>query len=444
MEGGVKKYTEPFYQILIPAHEAIPPFNNEFGGGYDWDSFDGTHGPYEFWKIINQPDAPSSTVGDAMHPTRVEVYSDNHGEAMVYLNGNYNLNLWTSSTATSLATNGAADIQPGYTVGTTVLHASADYPYIRTNPAIYSNTVAKIWIWGGIVLGPDATHIYAPQGQGLHYTGVSRMVLAAGETGTWHGNAPNQTAASSKKVIFVWVTDRDGKQGGVLGDQVAWTVTPGVGAACQIADYGTVIGINTYNEITQNIGLTHGFLTGTNGYLTGSMDGHQAVSKLIAPSMSTVLSTGTYSGKTALQALFYKFYNTAMDPMGLQPDNFAVAMIEVENLAGNSFSGADFNVNMKITGTDFGLTGGAYGRIAGVNVGTVSYNSNCAFSMEDPLDDAPAYGDANLDGSVNMGDVTTIERMILGLASANVNADANISNSIDMGDVVKVERQILG
>jgi len=442
--GANKVYTEPFYQILIPAHWAIPPFNNEFGGGYDWNSYDGVHGNYEFWKVINQPTAGAPVLGDATHPTRVEVYSDNHGEAMTYLNGNFNLNLLPFDK------NGAADIQPGYVVGNTVVRALADYPYIRTDQLILSNTVAKTWTWGGIVLGPDATHQYKPdQPTALFYTaGPSRMVMSSGTfthiTGTW----PDEVAYSDKKAVWVWVTDRDGKQAGVLNARVQWNISVTSGTTPQISGVNS-LSLNNYNGVTQNIGLTGGFLTGTNGLVT-DLYGYQGVSWVKAPSASPVLgaldsngkSNAPYVGKTALQALFYKFYNPTMAATGLQPDNFMVAMIEVKDMSGST-SGA-FNVHTRITSYDFGLTGGAYGWLPGVNLGTVEYDTNCEFAFQDPIDDAPLYGDANLDGVVNMGDVTTIERMILGLAYANVNADANVTNSIDMGDVVKVERKILG
>ncbi len=53
-------------------------------------------------------------------------------------------------------------------------------------------------------------------------------------------------------------------------------------------------------------------------------------------------------------------------------------------------------------------------------------------------------GDANGDGVVNMADVTTIERMLLGLDAPTESADANGDGQIDMGDVIKVERIICG
>jgi len=56
------------------------------------------------------------------------------------------------------------------------------------------------------------------------------------------------------------------------------------------------------------------------------------------------------------------------------------------------------------------------------------------------------YGDANLDGSTNMGDITFIERYILELVPVTykVSCDVNQNGEVDMGDVVVCERIILG
>jgi alpha-tubulin suppressor-like RCC1 family protein/Tol biopolymer transport system component len=53
-------------------------------------------------------------------------------------------------------------------------------------------------------------------------------------------------------------------------------------------------------------------------------------------------------------------------------------------------------------------------------------------------------GDANGDGLVTMGDVTKVERIILGLDPPTAGADANGDGVITMGDVTKIERIILG
>jgi hypothetical protein len=54
------------------------------------------------------------------------------------------------------------------------------------------------------------------------------------------------------------------------------------------------------------------------------------------------------------------------------------------------------------------------------------------------------YGDANEDGKVNMGDVTKVERIILGLDPPTCSCDANRDGKTNMGDVTRIERVILG
>jgi hypothetical protein len=53
-------------------------------------------------------------------------------------------------------------------------------------------------------------------------------------------------------------------------------------------------------------------------------------------------------------------------------------------------------------------------------------------------------GDANLDGAVDIGDITKVEMIILTLDPETVSCDANGDGRINMGDVVKMELIILG
>lgn len=53
-------------------------------------------------------------------------------------------------------------------------------------------------------------------------------------------------------------------------------------------------------------------------------------------------------------------------------------------------------------------------------------------------------GDVSLTGSIDIGDVTRIERVILGMDPMNDAAYANSDGNIDIGDVTKIERIILG
>jgi hypothetical protein len=54
------------------------------------------------------------------------------------------------------------------------------------------------------------------------------------------------------------------------------------------------------------------------------------------------------------------------------------------------------------------------------------------------------YGDANEDFALDMGDIVTVERIILGLHSFTACADANCDKAINMGDVIAIERILLG
>jgi hypothetical protein len=140
-------FTNPYYEVEIPSSPKIPPFVNN--GGYDWDSWGWTSTPYpyEFWKIFNTPPNPlDPTKGqDPAHPTMVEVYSDNHGEAMVFLNGYWNLNLAQWFKGVTLEGAELIQLPSGTPVGTTVVKAKVDYPYFRKHPPMVSNTVEKTW-----------------------------------------------------------------------------------------------------------------------------------------------------------------------------------------------------------------------------------------------------------------------------------------------------------
>jgi hypothetical protein len=104
-----------------------------------------TQGPYHFWDFI---DTDFSSINGTIpyvpiqdQPKEVEVYSDNHGEAMVYLTGLSS----DISLAKFLNGLGGLEFPAGATVGATTVEAVADYPYFRYFPPIASNTVTKTW-----------------------------------------------------------------------------------------------------------------------------------------------------------------------------------------------------------------------------------------------------------------------------------------------------------
>jgi hypothetical protein len=438
-------YTSPFYYIMVPAHEAIPAFGND--EAYDWATF-GTldnareaQDPYPFWTFVNTDEDPAVTTTNAAYPTIASVYSDNHGEAMVWLNGNWNLNLslWTAK--------GGADVPYGRVVGETVVRAIADYPYARGHANYVSNQIEKIWEWGGQVLGAYS-HDFADFTS--TDTLATRMVLTAGTYGTPVGTAPYQDATSKDKVVWIWATDRDAKQAGVLGAQVDWNVKNGV----TILDADG--SISTYNDITTNTILEGGFLAGTAGTPAHGAGRTLATSYLKSPKYthSYVLTPPTYlpDGVTTLtaaqqtlwrtltaeEALFYKFFNKTMSADGLQPDDFACAAIDIYD----GSMAVDCTVEIQISAPDFGFVNPTTHAVT--TEGKVLYETNVNFANAYPIDDSIKAGDANLDNQVNMGDVTVIEKMILGLKATNAQADVNCNGKVDMGDVVKLERQLLG
>jgi hypothetical protein len=394
-------FTNPFYAEMIPAHETIPAFINN--GGYDWNSFDMSYGPYVFWTIINRPDLNAEVPTDdpAGHPTKVEVYSDNHGEAMVYLNGNWNLNLMGYNV------NGAADVPYGAIVGSTTVQAMADYPYLRKHQPILSKTVTKTWIWGGMVLGTDqVTYLDG---------GVQASSLIINTTGNYlitDTGLPevedDDIGTSDKKMVWLWLTDRDGLQSGVMGAKVAWRITGGGNSVFISAANGD---LSNYNQTMRDIDMTNGFLTGTGGMKIPGSGDTQGISYARNPT-------------DAEMDLFAKFY-------GYEASNFVVAGIEIQTSAPL----ADVVVFMDITAPDFnGGFGGA----------TIYRRANVDFASAYPLDDGIDFGDANNDGTINMGDVTRVEMGILGLCGKSVKADANGDGDYNMADVIKIERTILG
>jgi hypothetical protein len=158
-------YTNPYYAELIPGNFFISPFNNNVG--YDWDSFDWTEfyggwmGEYEFWTIINQIPYGDGAVtpDDALHGTMVEVFSDNHGEAMVWLNGAWNLNPTDVQVADWTERTSAGET---VVVGGSTVVAIADYPFGRLDLPLVSNNVTKSWTWGKekiveVFSAPDST-----------------------------------------------------------------------------------------------------------------------------------------------------------------------------------------------------------------------------------------------------------------------------------------------
>jgi len=427
----LKIYTNPFYQEMIPAHPVLMSDINN--GTYEWESFNSTYGAYIFWEFFSQN-------GNGSHPTSASVFSDNHGEAMIWLNGDWNLNL-----NGFINDKGAADVpSPNFNtvVGTTNVQATAEYPFFEVYKQFKSNTDTKTWIWGGWVLGAE-THLF---GDTTTYSdGIgTRMVLSAGSyTHPLIGSYPFESAASIDKVVWIWVADRDGGEGpsstansAIIGAKVDWKITPLNGSGVEIQEVDTLgHGISQYNDITKNIQLVNGFLAGTNGVIDDGANRLNGHSYLRKPTSWEKQLFNKFWGSG------YSYNGTLVPPTsrsvtGLNPDNFCVAAIDLLDLTSTVPTGS-CNVTITIASTDFNPS-------YTPDVAKVVYKTNVNFQAADPLDDAIRAGDANCDGVVNMGDVTAVERMILGYNTVTSNAILNNDGTVDMGTVVKIERTILG
>jgi Putative Ig domain/Cohesin domain len=82
-----------------------------------------------------------------------------------------------------------------------------------------------------------------------------------------------------------------------------------------------------------------------------------------------------------------------------------------------------FNISVTVTDS-FGLTGNSSTKVLALKIYLA--------------------GDANGDGAVTIGDVTYVERVLLGLNAPTAGCDANLSGVISIGDVTRIERISLG
>jgi hypothetical protein len=276
--------------------------------------------------------------------------------------------------------------------------------------------VEKSWLWGGQVLGPDAA-LLAPMVlvAGSDNPSASDYVLL--DSGFSYPLDPvaeaNAMGMSNKHVVWVWATDRDGMRAGVLNTQVQWNLA---GAGAQFYNGAAFTGINTLAPNSTALQFDgNGFL------LDAAHPGMRAA--------GTGITNGTswLRAPTAAEAaIFTKFWPS------LDPKNFAVSAIDVLTTGSGTVT-----VTELLTGPDYGYVGHPIGTI----IRETDFNTTVSY----PLDDQIVLGDANLDGAVNMMDITAVERIILRMNQPRVaNADANYNNVIDMGDVIRIEKTYLG
>ena len=144
-------WEQPVLPGVHTGHSALIPAQPGGFPGYDWDST--IQGPYQFWHALQW-----LTLGTSM-----QVYSDNHGQAMALIYGDDNLTF--ADCRIDLVT-GTPVCEPGDVVGDTTVSAIADYPYFRKHRDIEGNDATITWEWAGykrVTVNPvagDPNHTY--------------------------------------------------------------------------------------------------------------------------------------------------------------------------------------------------------------------------------------------------------------------------------------------
>ena len=211
----------------IPAEPWISPINAD-GSGYQWNSW-GTgpkSGVYHYWTdfadhgpevlscagpssglhVGDEDSCPASDNGDPVATggyNLTRVYSDEHGVAMTWINGDANLTF--EGCASTVAAAGHKIVllngffcQPDNIVGSSTLNALADYPDKRKHFAILSDDVTITWTWGGIkniTVEPGA----GPQ---FHY-----VVFHVTDRDGFCGNSPSLHPVLGEPVEFLIDSD---------------------------------------------------------------------------------------------------------------------------------------------------------------------------------------------------------------------------------------------
>jgi len=222
----------PFYTAMIPASTFIAPINADLSG-YLWNSWGvgSKSGPYNFWTSLADSSAevvscagPSSGVhwdpttgtetpscgdGSAVLTggySMTKVYTDNHGEAMTWINGDANLSFLECTSSASSAGHMIVLLSGYYcekddVVGDSTLSGSVDYPDKKKHFAIQSGDVTIEWTWGGI----KEVNVVAGASAQFNYV-VFHVTDRDGECRAFNNGAGQKTLHS------------------VLGEQVTFTI----------------------------------------------------------------------------------------------------------------------------------------------------------------------------------------------------------------------------
>ncbi len=260
--------TNAFYTSNIPAEPGIRKLNSD-GSGYLISSWDlGT--PYAFWSAVKTGSAVYSAAGaDAAKTTasaskvatggwtQIGVYSDNHGESMVIVNGDAGLTLSGCSDAASKTNNGIVSLTGAFcekndAVGSSTVNAVADYPDKRKHAPVLSNDVTVNWTWGGIKQ-VDIVDGEAPLFKYIVFTVTDRdgfCTVPAGATSLHpvNGEAPDFAIDAGEGRIILTSNGAPTSRSTALGVPVYDTAATG-----EARDKGSAVGCQAWIKVSNSL-----------------------------------------------------------------------------------------------------------------------------------------------------------------------------------------------
>lgn len=226
----------PFYVTHIPAEPWITPINEDLTG-YQWNTWGigSKSGLYDFWTDLADSSAGIVSCAGGSNPCNdpqptggyswIKVYTDNHGEAMAYVNGDANLTFDECANSSNSAGHKIVLLSGWYcekndVVGHTTLTAAADYPDKRKHEPLDSNDVSITWKWGGI------KEVTVEPGENAQFNYV---VLHVTDRDGFCGNSPSLHPVLGEAVSFlidstggVIVPNQNGDPAADLSPSWAW------------------------------------------------------------------------------------------------------------------------------------------------------------------------------------------------------------------------------
>jgi hypothetical protein len=218
----------------------------------------------------------------------------------------------------------------------------------------------------------------------------TRMVFQVGDLVT-----------NNEKMAFIWVTDRDGKP--AVGEKIDWFLAPPGAQIPAIDTNGNGVSI-----WLPDIDVEDGLLEGTTVSPTGQVGG-------VSSDRQTAVSFARLPTPEE-KDLFLKFQDYGVYPADLDPDDYAVAAIEV----------------LSSLETAFDLTIYLHER-----EGTVIRHTNLDFTKADDPDDPVVFGtgDVDRDGAVNVLDMIS---MVQHFGDTNSKLDLDNNGVINVLDLINL------